>query len=65
MPKGGRLTLETAHVEISPGEARQQADSRVGVKTAETYRRRLLGKVGCNGTAELVRYAVREGILPP
>ena len=37
----------------------------VGVKTAETYRRRLLDKLGCNGTAELVRYAIREGLLPP
>jgi DNA-binding NarL/FixJ family response regulator len=37
----------------------------VGVKTAETYRRRLLHKLGCNGTAELVRHAIREGLLPP
>lgn len=37
----------------------------VGVKTAETYRQRLIQKVGCNGTAELVRYAIREGLLPP
>lgn len=36
---------------------------RVGVKTAETYRRRLLKKLGCAGTAELVRYALREGIV--
>lgn len=36
----------------------------VGVKTAETYRKRLIAKVGCNGTAELVRYAIREGIVP-
>ncbi len=37
----------------------------VGVKTAETFRQRLMHKLGCNGTAELVRYAVREGIVPP
>lgn len=37
----------------------------VGVKTAETYRRRLLAKLGCGGTAELVRLAVRKGLLPP
>ncbi len=37
----------------------------VGVKTAETYRRRLVAKLGCNGTAELVRYAIREGLVPP
>jgi DNA-binding NarL/FixJ family response regulator len=28
----------------------------------ETYRARLMKKVGCGGTAELVRYAIREGI---
>jgi len=36
----------------------------VGVKTAETYRRRLLKKLGCAGTADLVRYAMREGVIP-
>jgi len=37
----------------------------VGVKTAETYRQRLMQKLRCTGTAELVRYAIREGIVPP
>jgi DNA-binding NarL/FixJ family response regulator len=37
----------------------------VGIKTAETYRRRLSAKLGCNGTAELVHYAIREGLVPP
>lgn len=35
----------------------------VGVKTVETYRRRLMKKVACGSTAELVRYALREGII--
>jgi DNA-binding NarL/FixJ family response regulator len=37
----------------------------VGVKTVETYRRRLMKKLACGGTAELVRYAMREGIIQP
>ena len=34
----------------------------VGAKTIETYRRRVMEKLGCGSTAELVRYAVREGL---
>jgi DNA-binding NarL/FixJ family response regulator len=34
----------------------------VAVKTVETYRRRLMLKLGCDSTAELVRHAIREGI---
>jgi DNA-binding NarL/FixJ family response regulator len=34
----------------------------VTVKSVETYRLRLQKKLGCTGTAELVRYAIREGI---
>ena len=34
----------------------------VGVKSVETYRRRLTDKLGLTSTAELTRYAVREGI---
>jgi len=37
----------------------------VGEKTVETYRGRLMKKLGCTGTAELVRYAIREGIVQP
>lgn len=37
----------------------------VGAKTAETYRHRLLTKLQCSGTAELVRYALREGLFTP
>jgi DNA-binding NarL/FixJ family response regulator len=35
----------------------------VGVKTAESYRRRLMRKLGYTCTAELVRYAIREGLI--
>lgn len=34
----------------------------VGLKTAETYRRRLMRKLGYTSVAELTRYAIREGI---
>lgn len=34
----------------------------IGVKTVETYRARLLSKLSCKSTNELVRYAIREGI---
>ncbi len=32
-------------------------------KSIETYRARLTKKLGCSSTAELVRYAIREGIV--
>lgn len=34
----------------------------IGTKTVDTYRARLMKKLGCGSTAELVRYAIREGI---
>ena len=35
----------------------------VGVKSVETYRARLMAKLKLGSTAELVRYAVREGVV--
>ncbi len=35
----------------------------LGAKTVETYRRRLMVKLGCSRATELVRYALREGIV--
>ena len=32
--------------------------------SVETYRGRLMQKLGCSSTAELVRFAIREGIAP-
>lgn len=34
----------------------------VGARSVETYRSRLMKKLGCTSTGELVRYAIREGI---
>ncbi|MFO1477355.1 MAG: response regulator transcription factor [Verrucomicrobiota bacterium] len=47
----GKRNKEIAdHLQVSP-------------KSVETYRYRLMAKLECSSTAELVRYAVREGIL--
>jgi DNA-binding NarL/FixJ family response regulator len=37
----------------------------VSVKSVETYRRRLMNKLGYTSTAELVRHALREGMIAP
>lgn len=38
---------------------------KVSAKSVETYRGRLMKKLLCSSTAELVRYAIREGIVTP
>jgi DNA-binding NarL/FixJ family response regulator len=38
---------------------------KLSVNTIETYRSRLMKRVGCPSAAELARYAVREGIAVP
>lgn len=35
----------------------------IGIKTVDTYRARLLTKLNCDSTTELVRYAIRNGIV--
>ncbi|HQF37874.1 MAG TPA: response regulator transcription factor [Opitutaceae bacterium] len=35
----------------------------IGIKSAETYRRRLMQKLGLFSVAELTRYAIREGLI--
>ena len=37
----------------------------VTLNSVETYRSRLMKKLGCPNTADLVRYAIREGIVQP
>lgn len=37
----------------------------LSANSIETYRARLMKKLGCSSTAELVRYAIREGIAAP
>jgi len=36
----------------------------VRAKSVETFRSRLMKKLGCASASELTRYAVREGIIP-
>jgi DNA-binding NarL/FixJ family response regulator len=44
-------------------EIAEQLD--VSTKSVETYRARVMSKLGCASTAELVRYALRAGIIAP
>jgi DNA-binding NarL/FixJ family response regulator len=37
----------------------------IGIKTVDTHRSKLLAKLDCSSTAELTRYAIREGIIKP
>jgi DNA-binding NarL/FixJ family response regulator len=37
----------------------------IGTKTVDTYRARLMAKLKCSSTTELVRYAIREGLTSP
>ena len=51
---------------ISEGLPNKEIAARleVGVKSVEKYRSHLMRKLGCQSAAELIRYAIREGIAP-
>jgi DNA-binding NarL/FixJ family response regulator len=34
----------------------------ISIKTVETHRRNIVSKLGIHGTAELTKYALREGL---
>jgi DNA-binding NarL/FixJ family response regulator len=34
----------------------------LSIKTIETHRKQIMGKLGLNGIAELTKYAIREGL---
>jgi DNA-binding NarL/FixJ family response regulator len=58
--------LQVLHMIADGLRTKEIADSlNVGVRTAETYRKRLIHKLGCKGTADLIRHAIREGLVPP
>jgi two-component system response regulator FixJ len=40
------------------------SELKLSPNSIETYRARLMKKVGYRNTAELVRFAIREGIAP-
>ncbi len=52
---------------IAMGYTNQQIADKLflSVKTVETYKARLMEKLGLRGRAELVRYAVSQGLLTP
>lgn len=52
---------------IVDGLRNKEIASQLGIspKSVETYRARVLHKLGCTSTAELVRYAVRTGFVRP
>lgn len=37
----------------------------ISAKTVETYRQRIMFKLGCHKLTEIVRYAIAKGIIPP
>jgi DNA-binding NarL/FixJ family response regulator len=49
---------------IAEGRRNKEISAELGVsiKSVEAYRSRLMKKLGCSSSAELVRYAVRQGI---
>jgi DNA-binding NarL/FixJ family response regulator len=49
----GKTTKEVAHILA------------ISVKTAETYRTRIMGKLDLHETASMVRYAIRRGLVQP
>jgi len=52
---------------VSRGHTNRQIAERLGlsVKSVETYRSRLMDKLGTQSRAELVRYALERGLLSP
>ena len=52
---------------IAEGNTTKEIGARLGisVKTAESHREHIMGKLGIHDTAGLVRYAIRRGITQP
>jgi DNA-binding NarL/FixJ family response regulator len=65
--KRPQLTVRESEVlrGLAEGQSYKEiaAAMQVSVRTVETYRARLVRKVGCATRAELVRYAVRHGLV--
>jgi len=66
-PRGGELSDREAEVArlTAAGHSNKEIAGRLdlSVKTVETYRARALEKLGLQGRADLVRYAVQQGWL--
>jgi len=52
---------------VAEGRRNKETAGQLGIstKSVETYRSRLMKKLSCSSPAELVRYAIREGIAAP
>lgn len=52
---------------LAEGESSKEVASKlkISVKTAETYRTRIMTKLDIHQTANLVRYAIRRGVIQP
>lgn len=52
---------------VALGKRNKEVAAELGltVKSIETYRSHLMKKLGCGSPAELVRYAIRKGIVEP
>lgn len=68
-PAGAKTTLSSRerevllHIANGPRAKEIALRMEVGIKTIETFRRRLMKKLRCQSTAELVRHAIREGLV--
>ena len=64
-------TLTTREREVvhlaATGNSNVEIADRLGIssRTAETHRANLMRKLGLHSQTELIRYAMRRGILPP
>lgn len=68
-PKAVRLSEREVQVlkSIADGLRNKEiaAQLNISTKSVETYRARLMAKLECQSTAQLVRYALREGLANP
>jgi DNA-binding NarL/FixJ family response regulator len=70
-PTGGTARLTPREREImqllAEGNSNKEVAGKLGisVKTAETHRSRVMAKLNLNSITDLVRYAVRNGIVEP
>lgn len=66
-PATETLTTRERHVLqlVAEGKSTKEvaSDLQISVKTAETYRSRIMEKLGIRGIAGLVRYAIRSGVI--
>jgi DNA-binding NarL/FixJ family response regulator len=65
-PRKPAISLQETHLLrlIAQGKRNKEIANELGLRpnSVETYRVRVMKKLGCSSTADLVRYAIREGI---